>query len=58
MVDVLRSILACMLTHDHTGTLPWFNNIAHVGGFVFGVLSAIVFLPFITFGKLDKYRKR
>lgn len=29
-----------------------------MGGFGFGVLSAIVFLPYITFGKWDAARKR
>lgn len=29
-----------------------------MGGFVFGILSSIVFLPYITFGKWDAARKR
>jgi hypothetical protein len=27
-----------------------------VGGFIFGVMSSIVFLPYITFGKWDAVR--
>lgn len=40
------------------GTLPFIDNWAHVGGFVFGVLSSIIFLPYLTFGILDSLRKR
>lgn len=28
------------------------------GGLVFGVVAAIIFVPYITFGKLDTFRKR
>ena len=40
------------------GTLPFVDNWSHLGGFVFGLFSAIVFLPYITFGKADLTRKR
>lgn len=40
------------------GTLPFIDNWSHVGGFVFGLVSGIVFLPYITFGKWDLTRKR
>eukprot|EP00055_Hartaetosiga_balthica_P017291 m.114754 g.114754 ORF g.114754 m.114754 type:complete len:706 (+) comp9283_c0_seq5:153-2270(+) len=40
------------------GTLPWVDNYAHLGGFMFGTLSAAVFLPYVTFGTGDKWRKR
>ena len=40
------------------GTLPFVDNWSHLGGFAFGILSAIVFLPYITFGKADLARKR
>ena len=39
------------------GTLPWVDNWAHIGGFVFGIFAAMIFLPFITFGRGDKARK-
>ena len=39
------------------GTLPYIDNFAHIGGFIFGILSAYLFLPYITFGKLDAGRK-
>lgn len=28
------------------------------GGLLFGVVAAIIFVPYITFGKLDTFRKR
>ena len=40
------------------GTLPFVDNWSHVGGFVFGVLASIIFLPYITFGRWDYHRKR
>ena len=35
------------------GTLPYVDNVAHVGGFVNGILAALIFIPYITFGKFD-----
>ncbi len=40
------------------GTLPWVDNWAQLGGLVFGTLASMVFLPYITFGRWDKFRKR
>lgn len=40
------------------GTLPYIDNWSHVGGFCFGVVSGIVFLPYVTFGDWDLRRKR
>lgn len=40
------------------GLLPWIDNIAHIFGFLSGLLLAFAFLPYITFGTSDKYRKR
>ncbi|EQB77230.1 rhomboid, veinlet-like 6 isoform 2-like protein [Camelus ferus] len=40
------------------GLLPWIDNIAHIVGFLSGLLLAFAFLPYITFGTSDKYRKR
>jgi membrane associated rhomboid family serine protease len=39
------------------GTLPWVDNFAHIGGFVCGILAAVVFLPYVVFGKWDRRRK-
>ncbi|XP_061737079.1 inactive rhomboid protein 2-like isoform X3 [Nerophis ophidion] len=40
------------------GLLPWIDNIAHIFGFLSGLLLSFAFLPYVTFGMLDKYRKR
>ena len=40
------------------GTLPFIDNWSHIGGFVFGIVSGIVFLPYVTFGDWDLKRKR
>jgi membrane associated rhomboid family serine protease len=40
------------------GTLPFIDNFGHFGGFIFGILASIIFLPYITFGKWDYRRKR
>ena len=33
------------------GTLPFIDNWSHLGGFVCGLLSAVIFLPYVAFGK-------
>ncbi|XP_023675751.1 inactive rhomboid protein 2 [Paramormyrops kingsleyae] len=40
------------------GMLPWIDNIAHIFGFLSGLLLSFAFLPYVTFGTFDKYRKR
>ncbi|CAK8689084.1 unnamed protein product [Clavelina lepadiformis] len=40
------------------GALPWIDNFAHIFGFLSGLLLSFVFLPYITFSKFDKRRKR
>ncbi|XP_062293049.1 inactive rhomboid protein 2-like [Scomber scombrus] len=40
------------------GLLPWIDNIAHIFGFLSGLLLSFSFLPYVTFGNFDKYRKR
>jgi len=39
------------------GLLPWFSNWAHIGGIVFGILSANVFLIHIQYNENDLTRK-
>ncbi|CAL8309742.1 unnamed protein product [Boreogadus saida] len=40
------------------GLLPWIDNFAHVCGFVSGFFLSFAFLPYISFGRSDTYRKR
>lgn len=40
------------------GLLPWIDNIAHIFGFISGLLLSFAFLPYVTFGTVDTYRKR
>ena len=40
------------------GLLPYVDNFAHIFGFIYGLLSAFAFLPYVTFGQWDLRRKR
>jgi len=40
------------------GLLPFVDNFAHVGGFITGIFSGLIFMPTIIFGKWDLRRKR
>lgn len=40
------------------GLLPWIDNFAHVCGFISGFFLSLTFLPYISFGRMDMYRKR
>ncbi|MBN3307552.1 RHDF2 protein, partial [Amia calva] len=40
------------------GMLPWIDNIAHIFGFLSGLLLSFSFLPYVTFGSFDQIRKR
>ena len=40
------------------GLLPYVDNFAHMIGFVFGLLLAFIFLPYLSFGKWDRRRKQ
>jgi membrane associated rhomboid family serine protease len=56
-LELLKLGGVCVVMHL-LGTLPFLDNWSHVGGFVFGVVAGIAFLPYITFGKWDKRRKQ
>ncbi|KAM6972827.1 inactive rhomboid protein 2-like [Aplochiton taeniatus] len=51
LVGILLFLFLC-------GLLPWIDNIAHIFGFLSGLMLSFAFLPYITFGLFDKYRKR
>lgn len=36
------------------GLLPWFDNWAHLFGFVFGFLLAFALMPYLSFGSFDR----
>ena len=40
------------------GTLPLTDNFSAIGGFLFGIPSALIFLPYITFSKTGLWVKR
>uniref|UniRef100_A0AAZ3Q9Q1 Inactive rhomboid protein n=1 Tax=Oncorhynchus tshawytscha TaxID=74940 RepID=A0AAZ3Q9Q1_ONCTS len=40
------------------GMLPWIDNFAHISGFISGLFLSFAFLPYISFGRSDMYRKR
>jgi len=39
------------------GLLPWIDNFSHIGGFLFGFLTAFVVLPHINFSEEDRIAK-
>lgn len=39
------------------GLLPFLDNFAHIGGFIGGILTGLVFMPVVYFSKRDKYIK-
>ena len=49
----LIKIAAVTIVMFGLGTLPYVDNVAHVGGFFNGILAALIFIPYITFGKFD-----
>lgn len=51
-------LLAIVLFLFFCGLLPWIDNIAHIFGFLSGLLLSFAFLPYLTFGTSDMYRKR
>uniref|UniRef100_A0A8C6NQ21 Inactive rhomboid protein n=1 Tax=Nothobranchius furzeri TaxID=105023 RepID=A0A8C6NQ21_NOTFU len=40
------------------GLLPWIDNFAHICGFISGFFLSFAFLPYVSFGRMDLYRKR
>jgi len=40
------------------GLIPFIDNFAHVGGFIMGILTGLVFMPSIIFSKRDLRVKR
>ena len=40
------------------GLLPFLDNFAHIGGFVIGIVTSVICVPSITFGKWGARRKK
>ncbi|KAI6656391.1 Inactive rhomboid protein 1-like [Oopsacas minuta] len=55
---LLGVLVTIFLVNFILGTFPYVDNWANLGGFLFGIPSALVFLPYVTFGKWDAVRKR
>ncbi|KAM9716970.1 inactive rhomboid protein 1 isoform 4-T7 [Menidia menidia] len=51
-------LLAISIFFFSFGLLPWIDNFAHIFGFVSGFFLSFAFLPYISFGPSDMYRKR
>ncbi|XP_066544932.1 inactive rhomboid protein 1 isoform X1 [Amia ocellicauda] len=51
-------LLAVVLFLFSFGLLPWIDNFAHISGFISGFFLSFAFLPYISFGRMDMYRKR
>lgn len=47
----LFKLLALILVGFVVGSLPFVDNMAQLGGFSFGLVSAVIFLPYVAFGK-------
>ncbi|XP_071947971.1 inactive rhomboid protein 1-like [Antedon mediterranea] len=56
-VDFIKTltILAVFLV---SGTLPFVDNFAQIGGFLTGIVTGIIFLPYIVFGRWNVMRRR
>ena len=44
-------------SHTVLGTLPYIDNFSQIGGFLFGLPAAFIFVPYITIGKWDRAKK-
>jgi hypothetical protein len=47
----LFKLLAMILVGFILGSLPYVDNLAQLGGFCFGLVASVVFLPYVTLGK-------
>ncbi|XP_023664950.2 inactive rhomboid protein 1 isoform X1 [Paramormyrops kingsleyae] len=54
----LAKLLCVVIFLFAFGLLPWIDNFAHISGFISGFFLSFAFLPYISFGRIDMYRKR
>lgn len=52
-IELLKMVLNMLLSLA-IGLLPGVDNNAHVGGFIYGILAGILFMPKIYYSKWDK----
>jgi len=54
----LIKLLAIIIISFSFGLIPYVDNFAHIGGFIMGLLTGLIFLPFIVFSKKGLIIKR
>lgn len=54
----LIKLLAIIIISFGFGLIPYVDNFAHIGGFIMGLLTGLIFLPFIVFSKKGLIIKR
>jgi len=54
----LFKLLMVIIVSLGFGLIPYIDNFAHIGGFIMGLLTGIIFLPFIIFSKKGLILKR
>ena len=47
----LFKLLAMIVVGFVIGSLPFVDNLSQLGGYCFGLVSSVVFLPYVTLGK-------
>ena len=56
-VCVCACVCTCVCVRAVLGLLPYIDNYSQIGGFLCGILSSFIFVPYITLGKWDKAKK-
>eukprot|EP00299_Pterocystis_sp_00344_P003356 c1392_g1_i1.p1 GENE.c1392_g1_i1~~c1392_g1_i1.p1 ORF type:complete len:560 (+),score=124.63 c1392_g1_i1:25-1680(+) len=54
---VLVMIIVQLLLILALGTLPWFDNFAHIGGLIVGIVCGYAVLPYLHFHRKDRITK-
>ena len=50
----LARLVVTIVASLSVGLLPYIDNFSHVGGFIIGLLTGLLILPTINFGKWDR----
>uniref|UniRef100_A0A8C4WSV5 Inactive rhomboid protein n=1 Tax=Eptatretus burgeri TaxID=7764 RepID=A0A8C4WSV5_EPTBU len=54
----LTKLLFILIVLFAFGLLPWIDNFAQIFGFASGLLMSFAVLPYVAFGRFDRYKKR